>query len=129
MGGCNNVHYNVHVCCLTCDATLMLRSCLGGVGWGGVGHTGAIDSVWRLVKQQVPGSLSSTVKGSKANPRLMVYARKWQWRVVQKNTTFLRQQAQDCLLTSSNEHRERKKKLHLTSCNIKMCKRDHLKTW
>ena len=24
------------VCCLTCDATLMLRSCLGGVGWGGV---------------------------------------------------------------------------------------------
>ena len=35
-------------------------------------HTGAIDSVWRLVKQQVPGSLSSTVKGSKANPRLMI---------------------------------------------------------
>ena len=33
-GGCNNVH----VCCLTCDATLMLRSCLGGgVGWGGGG--------------------------------------------------------------------------------------------
>ena len=30
VGGCNNVH----VCCLTCDATLMLRSCLGGVGWG-----------------------------------------------------------------------------------------------
>ena len=29
VGGCSNVH----VCCLTCDATLMLRSCLGGVGW------------------------------------------------------------------------------------------------
>ena len=29
-GGCNNVH----VCCLACDATLVLRSCLGGVGWG-----------------------------------------------------------------------------------------------
>ena len=51
-------------------------------------HTGAIDSVWRLVKQQVPGSLSSTVKGSKANPRLMVYARQWQWRFVQKNNLF-----------------------------------------
>ena len=32
--GCNNVH----VCCLTCDATLILRSCLGGVGWGGLGR-------------------------------------------------------------------------------------------
>ena len=31
-GGCKIVH----VCCLTCDATLMLRSCLGGVRWGGV---------------------------------------------------------------------------------------------
>ena len=84
VGGCNYVH----VCCLTCDATLMLRSCLGGVGWGGVGHTGAIDSVWRLVKQQVPGSLSSTVKGSKAFPGLMVYARQWQWRFVQKKQPF-----------------------------------------
>ena len=51
-------------------------------------HTGAIDLVWRLVKQQVPGSLSSTVKGSKANPRLMVYARQWQWRFIQKKHLF-----------------------------------------
>ena len=60
----------------------------GGVEWGVVGHTGAGDSEWRLVKQQVPGSLSSTVKGSKAFPGLMVYARQWQWRFVQKNNLF-----------------------------------------
>ena len=65
-------------------------------------HTGAIDSVWRLVKQQVPGSLSSTVKGSKANPRLMVYARHWQSRFVKKKPFGGNRQKIVCWLLQMN---------------------------
>ena len=37
VGGCNNVH----VTCVACDATLMVRTMMwGGVGWGGVGWGG-----------------------------------------------------------------------------------------
>lgn len=50
-------------------------------------HTGAVDSVWNLLKNSVPSSLA-TCKGKRPNPLLMQYCQQWQWRWVQKQNLF-----------------------------------------
>ena len=42
----------------------------------------------RFVKNRIPFSLSATIKGHKHNPQLLLYARQWQWRFVQRQDLF-----------------------------------------
>ena len=50
--------------------------------WGGVKltfYTGAVDNVWKLVKDEVPPSLSTLIR-KKPNGLLQIDVRQWQWR-------------------------------------------------
>ena len=71
-------------------------------------HTGAIDSVWRLVKDQIPCSFSSTIKGHKHKPQLLLYARQWQWRL---SKTCFKQLEKAYMLRHSDEEASSKKKM------------------
>ena len=50
-------------------------------------HTGAVDSVWKLVKDAVPASLS-TLTRKRPKKFLQVYVHQWQWRHMTKSNVL-----------------------------------------